>query len=180
VRRTSFSDHGVGWTRSHQLPPVRTSTRTYLRKTRDADQRFLSSHPPGQAEGALRPSRSFYNAEYLLLRAILRTPDVESYFMQCQGGDQGGEPVRDTAVTAPAPGRTRRCCADRLAAISPAEATGSDPAPGQRPTFRVVRCLCLCRPRCYDDLNSQLHVARVLRYRARTHTARRPQAEENP
>lgn len=95
MRRTSFSDHGVGWTRSHQLPPVRTSTRTYLRKTRDADQRFLSSHPPGQAEGALRPSRSFYNAEYLLLRAILRTPDVESYFMQCQGGDQGGEPVRD-------------------------------------------------------------------------------------
>jgi len=90
-----------------------------------------------------------------------------------------------TAVTGPAPGRTRRCCADRLAAMSPAEATGSGPAPGQRPTFRMVRCPCPCRPRCMTTvtaryLNSQLHVARVLRCRARTHTARRPQAEENP
>jgi hypothetical protein len=39
-----------------------------------------------------------------------------------------------TAVTGPAPGRTRRCCADRLAAMSPAEAAGSGPAPGRRPT----------------------------------------------
>ena len=88
-------------------------------------------------------------------------------------------------LTALAPGRKRRCCADRLAAISPAEATGSDPAPGQRPTFRVVRCPCPCRPRCYDYGHSQIFEQSTTCLScspasARTHTARRPQAEENP
>ena len=88
-------------------------------------------------------------------------------------------------LTALAPGRKRRCCADRLAAISPAEATGSDPAPGQRPTFRVVRGPCPCRPRCYDYGHNQIFEQSTTCLScspasARTHTARRPQAEENP
>ena len=88
-------------------------------------------------------------------------------------------------LTALAPGRKRRCCADRLAAISPAEATGSDPAPGQRPTFRVVRGPCPCRPRCYDYGHGQIFEQSTTCLScspasARTHTARRPQAKENP
>jgi hypothetical protein len=89
-----------------------------------------------------------------------------------------------TAVTAPAPGRTRRCCADRLAAISPAEATASGPAPERRPTSgwcvacaRAARAVMTTVTAMY--LNNQLHVTRVLFCRARTQTARRAQAEEN-